>query len=110
MSAFKDMLAEDLTNVFINADEFADEHEINGETILCVVQSPTEQEKFLQGLDYRGFEGIHGQTTIVHVKKELIGEVPAEGEVMTLDGEPMVVDSCVDDMGLLSITLHFNHA
>ena len=110
MSAFKDMLAEDLTNVFINADEFADEHEINGETILCVVQSPTEQEKFLQGLDYRGFEGVRGQTLVVHVKKELFGEVPAEGEVISLDGEPMLVDSCVDDMGLLSITLHFNHA
>lgn len=110
MSAFKDMLKADLDNVFINAEEFADEHELNGQTVTCVVQSPTEQEKYLQGLDYRGFDGVRGQTTIVHVKKEIIGEVPAEGEVITLDGELMLVDSCVDDMGLLSITLHFNHA
>ena len=110
MSAFKDMLKADLDNVFINAEEFADEHELNGQTVLCVVQSPTEQGMFLQGLDYRGFDGVRGQTTIVYVKKEIIGEVPAEGEVITLDGEPMLVDSCVDDMGLLSITLHFNHA
>lgn len=110
MSAFRDMLAADMDKVFLNADEFASEHELNGQTVLCVVQSPTEQEKFLQGLAYRGFEGVHGKTTIVHVKKETVGEFPAEGEVITFDGEPMLVDSCVDNMGMLSLTLQFNHA
>ena len=109
MSAFKDMLKADL-DIFINGDEFADVHTLNGQEVSCVAQSPTEQESFLQGLQYNGFEDVHGRTTIVHVKKELLEEVPTEGEVIDFDGEPMIVKSCIDDMGLLSITLNFNHA
>lgn len=108
MSAFKEQVAADISGVFLELDEFAEEHELNGTTCTCVIQSPTAQEQFQQGLAYRGFEGISGEKIIVHVAKDSLPEVPAHGQVYSLDGELMEVDSCIDDMGMLSITLHQN--
>lgn len=109
MSTFKDALESDL-DTFINLDEFADEHELQGKTVTCVVQSPTEQEMFQHGIDYNGYEGTHGNLAVVHVKKDDFGEVPAEGQIVTLDDAIGSVRSCVDDMGMLSIYIEFSHA
>lgn len=110
MSAFHDQLKKDFTNVFINLDEFGSEHELNGINVKCVVQSPMEQDNLLKGLQYRGFEGVRTRQTVIYVVKDDLKEMPVEDEVMTLDGETGVVDSCVDMMGMLKITLDFNHA
>lgn len=108
MSTFKEQVAEDL-DTFINLDEFADEHDVNGVTVKCVVQSPTEQEMFQRGIAYGGFEDTHGNLTILHIKKDDFGETPVESQVVELDGESGLVKSCIEDMGLLSIYLEFNH-
>ena len=108
MSTFKEQVAEDL-DTFINLDEFADEHDVNGVAVKCVVQSPTEQEMFQQGIAYNGYEVTHGNLTILHIKKDDFGETPVESQVVELDGESGLVKSCIEDMGLLSIYLEFNH-
>ena len=51
MSGFKDQVAADL-DVFINSDEFAEEHDLNGMTVRAVVQSPTSQERWINGVNY----------------------------------------------------------
>lgn len=110
MSAFKDQVATDISNVFINMDEFADEHELNGETMPCVVETMTEQEMFQKGIAYNGYEDVHGAVVTVYVEKDRFREVPTESEIITLDGRIGEVSSCADDMGVLAITIHFNHA
>lgn len=107
MSTFREQLEDDL-NVFFNAEEFAEEHELNGTMCSCIVQSPTAREVFLQGQAYDSYEGISGRQIIVHVKKSELPEIPAEGMTFTLDGEVMLVSACVEDMGNISITLHQN--
>ena len=37
MSAFKDAVSKDVKAVFLNLDEFANEHTLNGKTVVCVV-------------------------------------------------------------------------
>lgn len=102
---FRDSVADDL-GVFICPDEFADEHDLNGTVCQCVVQSPTARETFLQGKNFDGYEGVTGRIVIVHVAKSSLSEVPRAKQVFTLDDEYMEVADCVDDMGMLSITLH----
>ena len=105
MSTFKEQLASDLENTFLNLDEFAEEHDVNGKTVTCIVQSPTEQEMFQQGIAYGGVEDTRGNLTILHIRKDAFGET----QVVELDGENGIVKSCVEDMGLLSIYLDFSH-
>ena len=106
MSDFKEMVAKDLTDVFINADEFADEHDLNGTVCQAVVQSPTSQERFITGRYYDEYNGISGVEVMVHCRKADMPETPVEGQVFALDGTPFFVNSVADDMGMLSIELH----
>lgn len=105
MSAFKECLEQDL-DTFINIDEFAEEHDLNGTMTHCVVQSPTARETFLSQDRYSGYDGVHGKAVVVHVAKDSLPEVPVEGQRLDLDGEILLVASCIDDMGMLSIELH----
>nr|DAL33563.1 MAG TPA_asm: Gifsy-2 prophage ATP-binding sugar transporter-like barrel, 4 helix bundle.7A [Caudoviricetes sp.] len=102
---FRDSLPADKA-VFFCPDEFAEEHDLNGTVCPCIVQSPTARETFLQGVSYDGYDGISGKTVIVHVATDKLPEIPREGQVFTLDEETMTVNSCVNDIGILSITLH----
>ena len=64
--------------------------------------------KWFQGQKYAGYEGISGREVVIHVKTKALEDIPREGQVFTLDGEPMLVSNCVDDLGIMSITLHQN--
>lgn len=108
MSAFKDIVASDMDDVFLNMDEFAEEHDLNGTVCACVVESPTTKERFSQGEKYEGYDAIHGLTVIIHVKKADIAEMPVEDQDFTLDDELFQVDSCTEHMGMLTIRLRAN--
>lgn len=103
---FKDTLKADL-DVFLCLDEFGEVHNLNGRDVTCIVQSPTAREWF-QGQKYAGYEGISGREVVVHAKTKDLEETPREGQILTLDGDPMLVSDCVDDLGIVSITLQQN--
>ena len=105
MSTFKEDLDEDLRDVFFDVDEFAEEHDLNGTVCLCVLEKPRTEEKYIRGATYDAYEGIHGASVTVHVESRLLPEIPVEGMRFYLDGEVMLVDSCMHEAGLLSITL-----
>ena len=104
---FKESLEQDL-DVFINMDEFAEEHELNGVPTLCVVQSPTDREIFLQGRDYDGYDGIYSKQTVVHVKKSDLPELPPEQQIFHLDDEIYKVGEVIEEMGMVTIVLQGN--
>ena len=105
MNTFKEDLTEDLRDVFFDVDEFAEEHDLNGTVCLCVLEKPRTEEKYIRGATYDAYEGIHGASVTVHVESRLLPEIPVEGMRFDLDGEVMLVDSCTQEAGLLSIVL-----
>ena len=105
MMGFKEQVAADLTRVFMNPAEFAEEHDLNGSVCLCVVEKSRTEEKYLRGATYDAYEGIHGASVTVHVEACLLPEIPVEGMQFDLDGKIMLVDSCTNEAGLLSIVL-----
>lgn len=106
MSAFKDAADADIMDVFINEDEFADEHDLNGVTCRAVVQGElTGERKFWRGAVY---DDVYTAAVAVHVKKECLPEVPVRDEIFSLDGKLFTVENCTDDMGLLTIELTAN--
>ena len=66
MSRFKDAVAADIKAVFINGLEFADEHDINGETVMAVVDGDIIQER--NSSSYSEYpEGVFQQQIMVFV-------------------------------------------
>ena len=101
---FRDFLEGDIDNVFLNADEFAEEHDLNGTIAKAVVQAPTARESFMSNGSHAN-DSLQGVSVFVHCKLMDIPEIPAQGNVFRLDGDIYVVNSAVEEDGLVSIEL-----
>lgn len=109
MLTFKDAAAGDIDDAFIaDTDEFADYHNLNGDTVLCVVEGWTNKEHIQ--IAKQDIDGLSLDEYVVHVKKCLLPSVPEQGMRFYLDGILTQVKNCDDDMGVLVITLEGHNA
>lgn len=100
MSRFRDAVQKDIDNVFLNADEFAETHQLDGERVVCVVSSDVD--------DGATPEGVFTNTMTVYVKTSLLSRKPVEGELWNIDGELHFVRRVSDEMGMLTVTTEAN--
>lgn len=103
MSSFKEQVARDITAVFINPEEFADTHTIEGESVTCVVDQDERLE--LSGADAFG---IDHSVVHVFVKSDVLEELGLDlghGAHLNLDDKLYTVDSIEEQMGVSVITL-----
>ena len=103
MSAFKDMVARDLEAVFLNVDEFAELHMVEGKEIPVVMD------------DDRLTTLKKGQILgLVEADMLLMGKVsdfPADmepGRLLNVDGRELIVSKSSRDMGLIEAALRQN--
>lgn len=102
MSAFKDAVKKDAGAVFINIDEFADEHVINGQTVDCIVD---ENEINPAEWSVRNpLEGVFEHTFTIYIKSGVLEPQPVENELLYLDGRVCFVRKVSDEMGVIVIS------
>lgn len=100
MSKFKDMVAADRATTFLNLDEFAETHTVEGSSITAIVDEYALKER-RDGADLSIADG----TLLLFARTEDLPDERPAGATLNLDGcEYIVVDWAVD-MGLASITL-----
>lgn len=105
----KDAMAADIDDVFMSLDEFAEYHDINGQSVVCVVEGRTNKEHV--AISRQSIDGVTLDEYIVHVKKSLLPSVPEQGMRLMLDDRPTTVSHCDDDgAGMLTITLEGHDA
>ena len=97
MSAFKNAIAADIKNAFINTDEFADEHEINGVMIPCVID-----KNITATANGEQLEGVFLNALTIYVDAADI-VAPVEGELLRVDGSLHIVRKVSNEMGVLEI-------
>lgn len=106
MAGFKDQIAEDL-DTFVNLDEFAEEHVIDGRTLSIVVDK--DQLKKRTQAEYGSeYDGISIGEILYYVKAEEFGERPEEGTPQIYDGRQMYVVASREDTGVYEIILGQN--
>lgn len=107
---FKEQLQSDIDDVFLNADEFAEVHNLNGVTAVAVVQQVVVTDDLLttdkSGAAYH--DGLYAEGALINVKKSALPKVPAVGSSFRLDGRYGYVAKVSDDEGLLTITWAVN--
>ena len=108
MSRFKEFVATDISQTFINGDEFAEPHNINGvDDIMCVIDDDIIQER--SSYSYSEYaEGVFQSQKMVFVSVADLPERPVKGELFRLDGELYQVFECVENNGMLEITIQAN--
>lgn len=107
MSAFKEAVAADVSRVFINLDEFAEEHEIGHEVVPCILDKIITQASGNDSYGNDSHLGIFVNQLTIYVEVGVI-ETPVEGELLNVDGALHLVKSVSNEGGVLVIVTEGN--
>ena len=104
--SFKDQIKQDLSDVFLNLDEFADLHRIEGKEVPVVIDSD-----MLEKLSKIGDNRIHGMDEADMVITGKASDLPENldpGRLLNLDGREVIVVTTTSEMGLVQIAVRQN--
>ena len=99
MKTFREQIAADNTAAFINSLEFADKHNLNGTECSAISTGPGSSQTYA---------GIYGSRLQVNCLAEALPELPVYGQLFGVNDKQYLVESCADDMGILTIQLVAN--
>lgn len=102
MKTFKDYAQDFDLDTFINLDEFADGHLINGTLLKCVIDDDIFDERSTLSGDRSG--GVFKDMISIFIKKEDI-EKPLIDEMITVDDEDYRVVEVKENMRMYEIEL-----
>lgn len=104
--SFKDQIKQDLSDIFLNLDEFADLHRIEGKEVPVVIDSD-----IMAKLSKIGDNSIHGMDEadmIIMGKASDLPENLDPGRLLNLDGREVIVVTTTSEMGLVQIAVRQN--
>lgn len=104
--SLKDQMQADL-DLFLNLDEFAGWHDIDGRQVIASVDSDVNREETVVS---ERRDGVYIGEIIVLVRATDLPERPVKGQHIKLDGELHLVKQCSEDMGMFEIVLEANEA
>lgn len=100
---FKEQIRQDLEKVFLNLDEFAELHRIEGKQVTVVIDDDELQElKKGQILDM-----VEADMLILAKADDLPRDLDP-GRLLNVDGREMLVVKAGNDMGLVEVALRQN--
>lgn len=97
MSSFKDMVARD-REIFINVDEFGDEHDIEGLKINVVLE-----DEQIEDIDET--KALSQAALIMFAKTEELPVYRNQGESLYIDDVGYTVQTWLEEMGITKVTL-----
>lgn len=100
---FKDFIKSDIGNVFLNPEEFGEEHEIDGKSLMVIVDNneQIEREKRVTS----NIEGVYVKEILFYVSQEAFGALPFIGKMLRFDKKSYTVTDAIDEDGIYSISL-----
>lgn len=104
--SFRDQIKQDLSDVFLNLDEFADLHRIEGKEVPVVIDSD-----IMAKLSKIGDNRIHGMDEADMVIMGKASDLPENldpGRLLNLDGREVIVVTTTSELGLVQIAVRQN--
>ena len=103
---FKNILARDVKQVFLNPAEFGEVHKVNG-TPMTIVLDDVENIEREKKMKY-SMDGIYARQILFYVSTAEFGPLPGQGDLVSLDGKEYMVMDATDECGIYAITLEAN--
>lgn len=100
---FKEQILEDLDTVFLNLDEFAEEHRIEG-VVVPVVMNNDQLETLKKGQ----ILGLVEADIVIFAKVEDLPRDLDPGRLLNVDGRELIVVKAGRNMGLVEVALRQN--
>lgn len=97
--SFKEQLQKDIPAVFVNPQEFAEEHNIDGENILCVIDT-----NIIHSMSSLVEGDVFGSQIVLFIAASKI-EKPVRRQIMTIDSVMYLVQEVAENIGMYQITL-----
>ncbi len=101
--SFKTQIADDIERVFLNSDDFATSHTIEGTTVVCEVDD-NAQARVKQGR----ILGMVEADVIIFGKASDFPYTRGPEELLNVDGKEMIVVKWAEAMGVVEIALEQN--
>ncbi len=104
---FKGCIAADLHGVFLNENEFAELHTVDGKPMRVLI----DDDALLERDAARGgvhTDGLYKTRRLLYLSKADYGGRPAPGKALNLDGRIWYVVQAEDAAGMLTIELEAN--
>ena len=89
---FKDILYQDIGNVFLNPEEFGEFHQVDGEQMPVIIDGNEVTERYKKQI-------------VMYVSVSSFGPMPAIGRILRLDSSSYRVEDVINEGGVYSITL-----
>ena len=102
--SFKDEILEDIDNVFLNLEDFAEVHSIDGKSVVCMFDD--DALKMRSGSN----ELSVSESTLLLFAK--VSDLPRKvvGDELIIDGRIYIVDDWKVNLGVAEVVLHQNVA
>lgn len=107
---FKEQIALDNKNVFMNENEFAETHVINGKEMPCTIDNNElidREKRYRYNYSLYG-DGVHIKQLLIYVRAEDFGLLPAIGRVVTVDKKSYIITDAINEDGIYSLCLEAN--
>jgi hypothetical protein len=104
--SFKDQIKQDLSDIFLNLDEFADLHRIEGKEVPVVIDSDIMAK--LSKISDNRIHGMDEADMVIMGKASDLPENLDPGRLLNLDGREVIVVTTTSEMGLVQIAVRQN--
>lgn len=107
---FKEQIAKDNRNVFMNQVEFAETHMINDKEMPCMIDNNEliDREKRYQYKKSLYADGIYLKQLLIYVLAKDFGPLPAIGRTIRVNKRSYIVADAIDEDGMYSLCLEAN--
>ncbi len=102
---FKEIAFQDIRKVFLNLEEFGEEHVVDGKRLTVMIDGSEVIERSKMQTEKGRIDGIYKKQIVLYISVSSFGPMPAIGRILSLDGASYRVMDAVNEGGVYSITL-----
>lgn len=106
--SFKELLEQDVKNVFLNPEEFGELHTVNGKEMVIIMDNNEQIEREKRTNQHT--EGIYENQKLIYVAASDFGPLPSQGSLFILDAGDYLVMDAIEEGGIYSITIEAGRA
>lgn len=105
---FKELLEQDVKNVFLNPAEFGELHTVNGKEMVIIIDNNEQIEREKRTNQHT--DGIYKNQKLIYVSASDFGPLPKQGVRLVLDKKNYTVMDAISESGIYSITVEAGRA